>query len=176
MQVLYDTSEWYDRYMGYQNDPEYYGDEGPLSADTAEMAASDDLRIDWENLTWKLRKEGDFPVVAFGHMGLWNGRRAAYKVFNKPEDAFTQMHDDMIIGFDGEDMYVEHLHHDGTNHFEVRGLKEENEVDEKDRDFWYDIRNEEIYIDDSNMDALRRITFSLKPYFADYINEPVPCA
>ena len=89
---------------------------------TANSVSEDDLYSAKLDLSIPL---GDLIVIA--DLGLWNGRKKAYKVIPNATlaDAITVAEGDYIDWYveDGE-MKIDDVHHDGTNHYLFRTWKD----------------------------------------------------
>lgn len=97
-----------------------------------------DLEDFWHNL--KYSKFNTYCIIT-GQLGLWDGRHeirpvfctsledALHKCFNNMDDAQCYVEDGVI--------HAVGLHHDGSNHFEIRILKDEY-IDKVDSWFTYE--------------------------------------
>ena len=86
-----------------------------------------------------LNKELGRPIVIIANLGLWNGRRAAYKITGSNlNDIFSETCGDYVTWYveDGE-VKCDDTHHDGTNHYLYRVLKQEY-TKEDFEDYTYD--------------------------------------
>lgn len=80
-----------------------------------------------------LNKRLDGRILAIGDLGLWYGRRNGYKIlgnnlneiFNINESGF----DVAEFYSDGHDILGRECHHDGTNYFTFRMIREDRNVD-----------------------------------------------
>ena len=68
-----------------------------------------------------------YPIVVFADLGLWNGRRTAYKMLGSQnlKDCLNVCCGDYIDWFvdDCGDLTVRDTHHDGTNTYTFRALR-----------------------------------------------------
>ena len=72
-----------------------------------------------------LNKELGQPIIMFGDLGLWNGRRSGYKQLGTNLNSiFNGTCGDYVTWYveDGE-IKCNDIHHDGTNHYTYRVLK-----------------------------------------------------
>jgi hypothetical protein len=75
--------------------------------------------------------ELDGRIVAIADLGLWNGRRQGYKVCNNnlKEILVAGNHDYIKVWGDGYNIRKTSIHHDGTNCYLFRELREDRNVD-----------------------------------------------
>lgn len=78
---------------------------------------------DWTELTEQLNCIND-PVKITGTLGLWNGTHEIEPVeCNNMTEAINKClgrdTDAIIFKFDGENYYIDCVHHDGTNKFKL---------------------------------------------------------
>lgn len=117
-----------------------------------------DFEDEYENLNMPL----DGRILVIADLGLWNGRRQGYKVIGSNlQDIMTAAtkDDDFHIYSDGKDIRAEGRHHDGTNYYLFREIRDD--IDNIDP-LLIDIYNGETI---SNR-RLGRYTKSLAPYVA----------
>jgi len=78
-----------------------------------------------------LDKELDGRIIAIADLGLWNGRRSAYKVggHNLNDIMDIGNHDYIRVYFDGYNIRKTSIHHDGTNHILFREVREDRNID-----------------------------------------------
>lgn len=64
-------------------------------------------------------------IIVIADLGLWTGRQQAYKTLGTNlADALYSECDYFTLGFDQYDLVAKATHHDGTNHYTYRYLKE----------------------------------------------------
>lgn len=86
----------------------------------------------FEDETSNLYKILDGRILAIANMGLWNGRRAGYKILgNNLNEVLTS-----TIGCDDKEVYCDAYnvcaigyHHDGYNTVEFREIREDRDID-----------------------------------------------
>lgn len=79
-----------------------------------------------------LYKELDGRILAIANMGLWNGRRAGYKVLgtNLNEVLTSGIGcDEKKVYYDGYNVCALGYHHDGYNTVEYREIREDRDID-----------------------------------------------
>lgn len=70
-------------------------------------------------------------ILVIADLGLWNGRRSGYKILsNNLNEIFkTRLGDYYKIYCDGYNVKMEDIHHDGTNVYTFREIKENRNID-----------------------------------------------
>ena len=78
-----------------------------------------------------LNKELDGRILAIADLGLWNGRHDGYKILGKNlnEVMYAGNYDFIKIFSDGLDICKTSAHHDGTNHYVFREIREDRNID-----------------------------------------------
>lgn len=119
-------------------------DGSPMSLESAIERNDEYLNCEKSNLRHLIYEGG---IICFGSIGLWNGRRDGYRIIHsgKVSDCLTsQMNCESYLKFyvteDGE-FEGEESHHDGTNSYTFRAIKEDVDLDEVD---WFDVDIDEI--------------------------------
>ena len=92
----------------------------------------EDIDMWFDDETLNLNKELDGRILAIANMGLWNGRRAGYKILgNNLNEVLTS-----TIGCDEKEVYCDQYnvcaygyHHDGYNTVEYREIREDRNID-----------------------------------------------
>ena len=92
------------------------------------------FRIDqsFEDEKLNLSKDLDGRILAIANMGLWNGRRAGYKVLgtNLSEVLTSSIGcDEKKVYYDGYNVCALGYHHDGYNTVEFREIREDRDID-----------------------------------------------
>lgn len=74
-----------------------------------------------------LNKPIEGRILVIADLGLWNGRRQAYKIINtKNLNAFLKcQYDEAEFYGDGKEIRGTEVHHDGTNHYLYRMIRED---------------------------------------------------
>lgn len=65
-------------------------------------------------------------IICFADLGLWDGRRPAWKEIDTLKDCFYSQTDSMCYDrwyVEGKDLKCDEAHHDGTNHYTFRAVK-----------------------------------------------------
>ncbi len=97
----------------------------------AYMCETNDMYLDDERMN--LNKALDGRVLVIADLGLWDGRKQGYKILGKN---LNNIFDINSSGFDYAEFYgdgynikgIEH-HHDGTNYYEYRVIREDRDID-----------------------------------------------
>lgn len=103
-------------------------------------------------------------IVAIADLGLWNGRRQAYKVFKTGcvGDVLTSSCD-YVTWFVDEtgEFRCDETHHDGVNHIRYRTWKKNASARQK------DLLLEKIYRGQATEDDIRKATKRVGPWVCD---------
>jgi hypothetical protein len=76
-----------------------------------------------------LNKETEGRILAIADLGLWNGRRQGYKILtNNVNSIFTTGDDYTEYYSDGYNIRGTGVHHDGTNFYEYRVIREDRNI------------------------------------------------
>lgn len=126
-----DIDDWRDGYEEYCeiNDIEY----DPDDEDALEefMAETNDSYFDDEHMN--LNKELNGSILCIADLGLWNGRKDGYKILgtniNNIFDINSRGFDYAEFYGDGKDIRAEEVHHDGTNFYLYRVIREGRDID-----------------------------------------------
>ena len=126
-----DIEDWRDGYKEYleMNDM----DEDPDDEDAIYewMCETSGYYLDAERMN--LNKKVDGRILVIGDIGRWNGRVDGYKILGRNINEIFNINS---RGFDYAEFYgdgyniraVEH-HHDGTNYYEYRIIREDRNID-----------------------------------------------
>lgn len=122
------------------------------------MERLNDDYLDDERINLNIEVDGKILIIA--DLGLWDGRHSAYKIMESKniKDILYSKCDLAEWYSDGKDIRFKGIHHDGTNHYLYRVIRNDVDVDEF-LDELYDgerISDEEI----------EKYTKSLHPYIA----------
>lgn len=94
---------------------------------------SDYLEMDREDLDINCNVYLTNPILVIADVGTWNGRKTGYKIINSGllSDIF-HMNDGCDYHkyySDGYNIHCEAIHHDGTNYYEFREIKNMDNID-----------------------------------------------
>ena len=97
-----------------------------------DTAVYEDIDMWFDDEKLNLNKELDGRILAIANMGLWNGRRAGYKILgHNLNEVLTS-----TIGCDDKEIYCDAYnvcalgyHHDGYNTVEFREIREDRDID-----------------------------------------------
>ena len=122
----------------------------------------EDIDMWFEDEQSNLYKELDGRILAIANMGLWNGRRAGYKILgtNLNEVLTSSIGcDEKKVYYDGYNVCALGCHHDGYNTVEFREIREDRDIDKLLNKIYMNepITNKEI----------NYYTRSLRPYVKD---------
>jgi hypothetical protein len=121
--------DWRDDYKEYMESNDIDADPNDDNAVYAWMTETNDLYFDDEYIN--LNKELDGRILVIADLGLWYGRRSAYRILGK------NIHDILYSGCgdyiefygDGYNIKGTAHHHDGTNHYLYRVIREDRNID-----------------------------------------------
>ena len=126
-----DIKDWKDGYKEYLEMNGLDKDPDDEEAIYNWMVETNDMYLDDER--YNLDKEVGGRILIIGDLGLWNGRKPGYKILG---DNIKEIFSINPRGFEYAEFYgdghnirsVEH-HHDGTNYYEYRVIREDRGID-----------------------------------------------
>ena len=149
--------EMKDMEEGARENLQYNGIEEPSDSDIMdEVYFNEETWYDDEH--YNLNKTLNGRILAIADLGLWNGRRSAYKLLgdNLNEVLGFCGCDYISVYYDQYNVKADLYHHDGTNHIEYRELKENTN---------YEVLLNALYIQEPvSREMIRKYTKSLRPY------------
>lgn len=139
---------------------DYFREEGIMDEEEKmkKMYLSNELDFEAEMVNLDIKLPGEILVIA--SLGLWNGRRSGYKIMgNNLNEILTASIGDLYeVYFDGHNIKAKDVHHDGTNYYEFRLIRNDKNID---------ILLEKIYNDDFSRRDINNYTRSLAPYIKE---------
>lgn len=92
------------------------------------MIETNDMYLDDERMNLDKVVEGRILVIA--DLGLWNGRKSAYKIVGSGniKDILGFTYDCAEFYGDGYNIRGTEVHHDGTNHYLYRVIREDRNI------------------------------------------------
>lgn len=130
------------------------------------MEMSDDYdRYDEAYMLEDERTNLDIPIdgkiLVIADLGLWNGRRNGYKILpNNISEILYDADAELVEWYDdGYNIKCTAVHHDGTNYYEYREIRDGVNID----NLLNSIRNNESY----SRKKLNTYTKSIRPYVLD---------
>lgn len=92
------------------------------------MIETNDMYLDDERMNLNKVVEGRILVIA--DLGLWDGRKSAYKIVGSGniKDILGFTYDYAEFYGDGYNIRGTEMHHDGTNHYLYRVIREERNI------------------------------------------------
>lgn len=80
-----------------------------------------------------LNKDIPGRILVIGELGLWDGKKVGYKIINRLHpnlnDFLEYKYDYAEFYGDGKDIRGTEIHHDGTNHYLYRIIREDRNID-----------------------------------------------
>lgn len=78
---------------------------------------------------WNLNVETDGRILVIADLGLWNGRRQGYKILNRNVSSILSDDAEYVEWYgDGHNIKATAAHHDGTNYYEYRVIREDRNI------------------------------------------------
>ena len=152
-----DIDDWRESYKEFLEMNELDGDPNDEDAIYKWMIETNDMYLDDERAN--LNGYADGRIIVLADLGLWHGRVSGYKIIgNRVSDIFSTGEDYTEWYSDGYNIKAIASHHDGTNYYEYRVIREDRNVG-KLLDMLY--HGEEI-----TRKKLNYYTKSLHPYVA----------
>lgn len=88
------------------------------------------LGIYLEDERENLNINADGRILVIADLGLWNGRRQGYKILSSKVSDILSSNADYVEWYgDGYNIKATAAHHDGTNYYEYRVIREDRNVD-----------------------------------------------
>lgn len=88
----------------------------------------EDYYLDDERFNLDIPTDGRILVIA--DLGLWDGRRQGYKIINRNVSDILYDEADFVEWYsDGYNIKATAYHHDGTNYYEYREIREDKNID-----------------------------------------------
>lgn len=77
-----------------------------------------------------LNKETDGRILVIADLGLWHGRKQGYKILNRNVNSILYDSDADYVEWygDGHNIKATATHHDGTNFYEYRVIREDRNI------------------------------------------------
>lgn len=88
------------------------------------------LSIYLEDERANLNVNADGRILVIADLGLWNGRRQGYKILGRQVSDILSDDADYVEWYgDGHNIKAIATHHDGTNYYEYRVIREDRNID-----------------------------------------------
>jgi len=80
---------------------------------------------------YNLNEEVDGRILVIGDLGLWNGRVSGYKIIESRNIKNILSSNSEYVEWygDGYNIRAKEIHHDGTNHYLYRVIREDRNID-----------------------------------------------
>lgn len=123
-----DIKDWRDDYKEYLEDngfDKYHDNDDDLY--TWMMEINDEYLNDE---IWNLDKVVDGRILVIADLGLWYGRKPAYRIIDSGnvKDILSFTYDYAEFYGDGYNIRGTEVHHDGTNHYLYRAIREDRNI------------------------------------------------
>ena len=87
-----------------------------------------DMYLEDERANLNVNADGRIFIIA--DLGLWNGRKQGYKILGRKVSDILSDDADYIEWYgDGHNIRATAAHHDGTNYYEYRVIREDRNID-----------------------------------------------
>ena len=123
-----DFDEWKECFIEYQRENGYPYPEEVTNNDVWNFIfESLDNQLDDER--WNLNVETDGRILVIADLGFWDGRKQGYKILKgKVSDILYDDADYIEWYGDGHNIKATASHHDGTNYYEYRVIREDRNI------------------------------------------------
>ena len=92
------------------------------------MMDTNDMYLSDERIN--LNKDLDGRILIIADLGLWNGRKQGYKILDENMASILSDNADYVEWYgDGYNIRATAAHHDGTNHYLYRIIREDRNID-----------------------------------------------
>ena len=123
-----DIDDWRDGYKEYLEINER--DDNPNDEDAIYrwMLETNDMYLDDERMN--LNKNTDGRILVIADLGLWHGRKQGYKILGRCVSDILSDDADYVEWYsDGYNIKATASHHDGTNYYEYRVIREDRNIE-----------------------------------------------
>ena len=119
--------EWRENYAEYIEANEL--DEDPNDEQKLWDYIHEMLEIYLDDEIANLNKQAEGRILAIADIGLWHGRRQGYKILTTNVNSILSIRDDYTEWYsDGHNIKGIGSHHDGTNYYEYRVIREDRNI------------------------------------------------
>ena len=123
-----DVNNWKESYKAYLEACNINKDPDDETAIYNWMYKTMQLYLEDERENLNIQTDGRILVIA--DLGLWNGRKQGYKIIDGNVNNILSDDADYIEWYgDGYNIKATAIHHDGTNHYEYRVIREDKNID-----------------------------------------------
>lgn len=124
-----DFDQWKEDYIEYRKEFEYEEPEN-VSDDDVWAFIHDSLSIYLDDEMANLDRPTDGRMIAIASLGLWNGRVPGYRILGRNANEIFRASADYTEWYsDGHNIRATATHHDGTNFYEFRVIREDRNID-----------------------------------------------
>lgn len=125
---------WSNRNLDLDYWMDFLEDEYPEITDEHEQYhLIEDMNMEYlDDERMNLNKKVDGRILVIADLGLWNGRRQGYKILgNTISDILYDRNGEYLEWYgDGYNIKATVSHHDGTNYYEYRIIREDRNIDD----------------------------------------------
>ena len=158
--VIFDSEPNYDDAKQYLIEKAIEDGENPddITDDDIYEEANFEVEMNFNDEIDNLNKTLNGRVICIANLGLWHGRVSGYAICdNNLNTVMRQAQGDYYrVMYNGNDIVAEDCHHDGTNYYTFRELREDTN---------YEVLLNKLYSgEEVSQKLINRYTKSLKPY------------
>lgn len=113
--------------------------------------------LDFDSESDNLNESLNNNIICIADLGLWHGRKSGYKILDNNLNSILRQGqgDYYSVFYDGFNLRAKDIHHDGTNYYTFRELKENTN---------YQILLDKLYQGTATKNDVNNYTSSLKKY------------
>ncbi len=120
--------EWKADLIAYQKENGYEEPEDVTDNDVWNFI-DESLTNQLDDETYNLNIRTNGRILVIGDLGLWDGRKQGYKILGKNVNEIFSSHYDYTEWYsDGYNIRAIDTHHDGTNYYEFREIREDRNI------------------------------------------------
>lgn len=122
-----DINDWKEGYKEFLEMNDLDRDPDDEDALYEYMVETNGMYLDDECANLNIPTEGRILVIA--DLGLWHGCKQGYKILGENVNTIFGTHYDYTEWYsDGHNIHATDVHHDGTNHYEYRVIREDRNI------------------------------------------------
>ena len=114
---------------------DFYKEEYPDIYNKGEETMLEDytemVNNEYQDFYYEIDRQLEGDILCIANLGLWNGRYSGYKILGDNLNNITSsvIGDYVEFYYDGYNVRASDTHHDGTNHYIYRVIREDRNID-----------------------------------------------